>query len=70
MLAAEVAKVNEGLASFETIKRFDIVPNELSVENGTLTPTGKIRRAEVARRYADLVDALYEGVTSEIAEIS
>lgn len=70
LLAAEVAKVNEGLATFESIKRFDLMPNELSVENGTLTPTGKVRRSVVALRYADLVDALYEGVTSEIAEIS
>ena len=70
LLAAEVAKANEGLATFESVKRFDLVPNELSVENGTLTPTGKIRRSVVALRYADLVDALYEGVTSEIAEIS
>ena len=62
--------MNEGLASFESIKRFELVPNELSIENGTLTPTGQVRRMAVERRYADVVDALYEGVTTELTDIS
>ncbi len=69
-LASEVERVNEGLASFEQVKRYEVIQGDLSVAEGTLTPTGKIRRASVARRYADLVDALYEGVTTDLGDIS
>ena len=67
---SEVARVNGGLAPFESVKRFAVIPNELSIDSGTLTPTGKIRRRETAARFAHVVDALYEGVTTDLAEIS
>ncbi|MCB9593570.1 MAG: long-chain fatty acid--CoA ligase [Sandaracinaceae bacterium] len=70
LLASEVERVNEGLASFERVKRFELVQGDLSVAEGTLTPTGKIKRDAVARRYADLVDTLYEGVTADLGDIS
>ncbi|MEZ4340307.1 MAG: long-chain fatty acid--CoA ligase [Sandaracinaceae bacterium] len=69
-LANEVERVNEGLASFEQVKRYEVIQGDLSVKEGTLTPTGKIRRAAVTHRYADVVDALYEGVTADLGDIS
>ncbi|MBX3268879.1 MAG: long-chain fatty acid--CoA ligase [Sandaracinaceae bacterium] len=68
-LASEVERVNEGLASFERVKRFTTIQGDLSVADGTLTPTGKVRRAAVLTRYADVVDALYEGVTADLGDI-
>jgi long-chain acyl-CoA synthetase len=51
--------VNEGLANFETIKRFHLVPDEWSMDSGELTPTMKLRRRVVAQRYAAEIAAFY-----------
>jgi long-chain acyl-CoA synthetase len=59
-LEAQVdAVVNTRLAPAEALQRFAILPQDLSVEAGELTPTLKVRRAVVAARYKDLVEALY-----------
>jgi long-chain acyl-CoA synthetase len=50
---------NKGLASFERVKKFAILPNEPSIENGLLTPTLKIKRAQVRIVYQDLIESLY-----------
>jgi len=70
LLSNEVEAVNAGLASFERVKRFEVITGDLSVHEGTLTPTNKVRRDAVITRYADLVDNLYEGVTSDLSDIS
>lgn len=51
--------VNQGLASFESIKYFRIAPEEFSVDNGMLTASFKVKRKEVSRRYKDLIDSMY-----------
>jgi long-chain acyl-CoA synthetase len=56
---AHVAEVNQGLASFETIKYTTVVPEPLSVENGLLTASLKVKRKVVEAKYADLVDGMY-----------
>ena len=52
------------------MKRFEVITGDLSVHEGTLTPTNKVRRSEVIIKYADLVDNLYEGVTADLSDIS
>ncbi|HEY8427851.1 MAG TPA: AMP-binding protein, partial [Sandaracinaceae bacterium] len=69
LIAAEVERVNQGLASFEQVKRFEILDRDLTLERGELTPTGKVRRRVVTEHFADLVDMLYEGVTSELEDL-
>ena len=54
-----VARANEKLARFEQIKRHALLPRDFSQEEGTLTATLKIKRREVAKRYAAEIDALY-----------
>ena len=56
---ALVHSVNEGLANFETIKRFHLVPDEWSMDSGELTPTMKLRRRVVVQRYAAEIAAFY-----------
>jgi long-chain acyl-CoA synthetase len=56
---ALVHSINEGLANFETIKRFHLVPDEWSMDSGELTPTLKLRRRVVAERYAAEIAAFY-----------
>jgi long-chain acyl-CoA synthetase len=52
------------------VKRFEILDRDLSLENGELTPTGKIRRRAVHEHFADLIDTLYEGVTAELDDLT
>jgi long-chain acyl-CoA synthetase len=60
LVESEIDLVNRKLASFETIKRFLIVPRELTIEAGELTPTHKIRRAAICARFAPALDRLYQ----------
>ncbi len=50
---------NAKLERWETVKQFAILPTELSVDDGGVTPNMKIRRRVVAERYADVVESLY-----------
>jgi long-chain acyl-CoA synthetase len=54
-----VDAVNRALASYETIKRFDILPRPLNERDGLLTPTQKVRRGAIEEHYADLIADLY-----------
>jgi long-chain acyl-CoA synthetase len=55
-----IAKVNVGLAQFERIKRFALLPREFTIERGELTPTLKVKRRVVEERYRRVIDQLYE----------
>jgi len=54
-----VEAVNGRLARFETIKRFVILPVEFSVEGGELTPTMKLKRQVICKKYAVEIEDLY-----------
>ncbi|UEM04901.1 long-chain fatty acid--CoA ligase [Skermanella rosea] len=54
-----VDRVNRGLSGIERIRKFVIVPEPFSVENAQLTPTLKIRRHEIRKRYGELLEELY-----------
>jgi long-subunit acyl-CoA synthetase (AMP-forming) len=54
-----VDRVNAQLASFESIKKFRILPAPFSIEGGELTPTLKLKRKVVNQRYAEAIDAMF-----------
>jgi len=54
-----VDSMNSRLASFETIKKFFIVPRDFTQENDEMTPTLKIKRKVVTERYKEPIDKLY-----------
>ena len=54
-----VAEVNSHVGRVEQIKRFEILPRDLSQETGELTPTLKVKRKIVLDKYADVIDSLY-----------
>ncbi len=56
---AIIDRVNEGLANFETIKRFYLVPDEWALDTGELTPSLKLKRRVILQKYATEVAALY-----------
>jgi long-subunit acyl-CoA synthetase (AMP-forming) len=55
----QVEKLNERLARVQTIKRFTILPNELTVDTGELTPTLKLRRKVIVQKYAKEIESMY-----------
>jgi long-chain acyl-CoA synthetase len=56
---AIVEQINYNLARFERLKKVLVVPEELSIENGTLTPTLKLRRRNVEALYKEQIEKLY-----------
>lgn len=58
-IAERIERLQKGLAGFEKIKRFTLLPKEFSIENGELTNTLKIRRPAINARYADEIEAMY-----------
>jgi long-chain acyl-CoA synthetase len=54
-----VEQVNHNLARFERLKKVLVIHEELSIENGTLTPTLKLRRRHVEARYKEQIEKLY-----------
>lgn len=52
-------QVNRDLNRWEQIKKFTFLPNELTIEQGELTPTMKMKRRIIDERYKQLIDALY-----------
>ena len=59
-IGAVVARVNQGLANIERVRRFIIAREAFTTANGQMTPTLKIRRHEIRKVYGAALDALYE----------
>ncbi|HEY4242335.1 MAG TPA: long-chain fatty acid--CoA ligase [Kofleriaceae bacterium] len=58
------ADVNKTLAKYETVKQFAILPKDLSVDEGELTPSLKVKRKAVEKKYAGILDKMYEGAVA------
>jgi long-chain acyl-CoA synthetase len=60
-----IDEVNKSLAKYESIKKFTILPADLSVDDGELTPSLKVKRKVVEKKYAGLLDKMYEGAVAD-----
>jgi long-chain acyl-CoA synthetase len=58
-LQEHLDRVNAQLASYESVKAFEILPAPLTVDSGELTPTMKLKRKVVAERYAAMIEGMY-----------
>ncbi|MFE0457667.1 AMP-dependent synthetase/ligase [Kitasatospora sp. NPDC058965] len=56
-----VKRLNGELQRWQTIKKFTLLPRDLDIEHGELTPSLKIKRPVVERTYADAVTEMYAG---------
>lgn len=63
-----VDKANAGMDHWSTVKRFALIPKELTVESGLLTPTMKVKRPNVREVFADEIQALYDEAEREERE--
>ncbi len=55
----EIDKVNEGLAQYEKIKKFVLLPATWSIEGGELTPTLKLKRKNILQKYESYINEIY-----------
>lgn len=60
MVKHAIDEKNKTLASYESIKRFAILPADFTQETGELTPTLKVKRKFVTEKYRDIVEGLYQ----------
>jgi long-chain acyl-CoA synthetase len=56
----EIERKSAGLARFELIKKFILLDQDFSIEMNELTPTLKVKRAAIEKKYRRQIDALYE----------
>ncbi|MDB2555867.1 long-chain fatty acid--CoA ligase [Flavobacteriaceae bacterium] len=57
----EVDQCNKSFGSWEQIKRFELTPNEWTIDGGHLTPTMKMKREIIKGNYKDLYEKIYRG---------
>ncbi|MFL1377298.1 MULTISPECIES: AMP-dependent synthetase/ligase [unclassified Nocardiopsis] len=60
MVQEAIDELNKDLPRHETVKKFAILPNDLTVEGGEITPSLKMRRRAVESKYQDVLDGMYE----------
>jgi long-chain acyl-CoA synthetase len=61
-----VGQLNARLNRWETVKKFVILPRDLSIEDGELTPSMKIKRRIVEKSFSTEIEDLYAGTVAEI----
>ncbi len=61
-----VTELNKGLASYEAVKNFAILPKDLTLDAGDLTPSLKVKRKAVETKYKDLLEGFYTGNIAEV----
>ncbi|MDQ0580958.1 AMP-dependent synthetase/ligase [Streptomyces rishiriensis] len=61
LIEGYVKQLNEGLQRWQTIKKFRLLPRDLDVEHGEITPSLKLKRPVVEREYKHLIDEMYAG---------
>jgi long-chain acyl-CoA synthetase len=60
-IQAHIDQINRKFARVEQVKKFEILPQDLSQAGGELTPTMKVKRSVVADKYEGQIEALYAG---------
>lgn len=59
LFARQIAALTPDLAQYERVKRIALLPNELTIEGGELTPTLKVKRRVIDEKYRDVIDRMY-----------
>lgn len=60
LFTRQIEAMTPNLAQFEKVKKFVLLENEFSVENGEMTPTLKIKRRVIDEKYRDVIDEMYK----------
>ena len=57
-----IADLQKDLANFERVRKFTLLEKPFTIEDGELTPTQKVKRNVVEKRYAHLIESMYQGI--------
>ncbi|MFG1606391.1 AMP-dependent synthetase/ligase [Actinoplanes sp. NPDC049265] len=66
LVAGYVEELNGKLNRWETVKRFAILPRDLTIEDGEITPSMKIKRRGVEANFAEQIEKMYAGSLAQI----
>jgi long-chain acyl-CoA synthetase len=61
LLERQIAALTPNLAQYEKVKKVALLEHEMTIENGELTPTLKVKRRVIDQKYRDVIDRLYAG---------
>ena len=59
-------QLNSDLPSYETVKKFALLPEDLTLADGELTPSLKVKRKEVEDNYSAVLECFYSGTIAEV----
>jgi long-chain acyl-CoA synthetase len=59
LIQNEIDRVNKKFARVEQVKKFHLLEDQLTAEDEELTPTMKLKRSLVQKKYAPQIDAMY-----------
>jgi len=66
LIEGYVKDLNRKLNRWETVKKFTILPRDLSIEQGEITPSMKIKRRSVEANFSEQIEKMYEGSLAQI----
>ena len=66
LVAPLLDQMNDGLARYETVKKWAILPADFTQETGELTPTMKVKRKVVESKYKETLDGFYAGTIQSV----
>ena len=70
VVSREVRAKTADLGSFEQIRRVALLPRDLTIEDGELSPTMKVKRRVVEKKFADVIESAYAPASKELATAS
>ncbi len=71
LFQADIDGINTKVDPFAQIKKFVIIPRELTEETGDITPSLKFKRRKIGEHYKDLIEGMYEKDTSvELSKVN
>lgn len=59
LIEQTIQNTQKDLANFEKVRRFTLLDQPFTIENGEMTPSMKLRRKAIEERYGDLIEAMY-----------
>lgn len=59
LIKSEIDKYNKELSKTENVMKFELLADEWTQENGLLTPTLKVKRNKISKKYADVIQKMF-----------
>ena len=66
LIEAEIRRLNQNFGRYSQIKKFVLLEEEWSIAGGELTPTLKLKRRQLLKKYAREIESLYTGGASKL----